>query len=352
MTSIPAAAIVVGVDGSRASLHALDWAAREAAARHRPLRIVHAFQWPLTNELMGPPAVGPPDAGLQHAAERVLAAAADRARAAAPTLAVSTDLSAEMPAAALIEASHDADLLVVGNRGLGGFTGLLLGSVGVQTAAHAACPVIVIRDNDSHSDDGHGRTGAGPAAGQIVVGVDDSDLSSLAVDFAFTHAALHGMGVVAVHASPRTPFAAPGGSRDAGSDARHEILARILAEALAGYRDKYPDVPVQERLVHGRPAAALVAESAGAALTVLGSRGRGGFTGLLLGSTSQSVLHHASSPVAIVRAHPARRGGTGVTPTNPARQSGSDTVDLTPVAAAERSPAETSPTSSAIWRHK
>src|SRR4051794_17124220 len=113
MINNPAAAIVVGIDGSPASLLALDWATREAAARHRPLRIVHAFQWPLTNELMGPPAAGPPDAGLQHAAERVLSAAADQARAAAPTLKVSTDLPADEPAAALIAASHDADLLVV-----------------------------------------------------------------------------------------------------------------------------------------------------------------------------------------------------------------------------------------------
>ncbi|MBQ0994711.1 universal stress protein, partial [Micromonospora sp. H61] len=133
MTSGLAAAIVVGVDGSPPSLHALDWATREAVARHRPLRIVHAFQWPLINELMGPPAVGPPDAGLQHAAEQILSAAADRARAAAPTLQVSTDLPADVPAAALIDASHDVDLVVVGHRGLGGFTGLLLGSVGVQT---------------------------------------------------------------------------------------------------------------------------------------------------------------------------------------------------------------------------
>jgi nucleotide-binding universal stress UspA family protein len=278
MTGNPTAAIVVGIDGSAPSLHALDWATREAVARHRPLRIVHAFQWPLTNELMGLPAVGPPDAGLQHAAERVLSAAAERARAATPTLAISTDLLADMPAAALIDASHDADLLVVGHRGLGGFTGLLLGSVGVQTATHAACPVIVIRD----SDDGYG--GAGPAVGQVVVGVDDSDLASVAVDFAFAHAALHGLGVVAVHAYQRPPVPPPDASWVA-----------------AGYRDKYPDVPVQEKLVHGRPAAVLVAESAGAALTVVGSRGRGGFTGLLLGSTSQSVLHHATGPVAIVR---------------------------------------------------
>jgi nucleotide-binding universal stress UspA family protein len=226
MTSNPAAAIVVGVDGSPPSLRALDWAARGAVARHRPLRIVHAFQWPLTNELMGPPAVGPPDAGPQHAAERVLSAAADRARAAAPTLAVSTELPADLPAAALIAASQDADLLVVGNRGHGGFTGLLLGSVGVQTAAHAACPIIVIRDSDS--DDGHGPTGAGPAAGQVVVGVDDSDLSRLAVDFAFAHAALHGIGVVAVHAYQRAPIPAPGASRVAAADPRHEVRARML----------------------------------------------------------------------------------------------------------------------------
>ncbi|RSM73791.1 universal stress protein UspA [Actinoplanes sp. ATCC 53533] len=329
MTSEPAAAIVVGIDGSPPSLHALDWAVREAVTRRRPLRIVHAFQWPLTNELMGPPAVGPPDAGLQHAAEQVLSAAADRAQAAAPTLRISTDLPADVPASALIDASHNADLVVVGHRGLGGFTGLLVGSVGVQTAAHAACPVVVIRDNDT----GHGRTG--PGAGQVVVGVDDSDPSGLAVDFAFTHAARHGIGVVAIHAH-RTAAAAPDASRVAASDARHEGPAHMLTEVLAGYRAKYPDVPVQGKLVRGRPAAVLVAESAGAALTVVGSRGRGGFTGLLLGSTSQGVLHHASSPVAIVRARQSHRRGA----TTRARRNAPDTGDLTAVTAPTGEPAE------------
>ncbi|MEU8606523.1 universal stress protein, partial [Actinoplanes sp. NPDC048791] len=224
-----------GVDGSPPSLHALDWATRVAIARHRPLRIVHAFQWPLTNELMGPPAVGPPDAGLQHTAEQVLAAAADRARAAAPPLQVSTDLPADVPAAALIDASHDADLLVVGHPGLGGFTGLLLGSVGVQTAAHAACPVIVVRDSDS--DAGRSPGTADPARGQVVVGVDDSAVSSLAVDFAFAHAALHGTAVLAVHAH-RAAAAAPGTSQVAASDGRHDGPARMLTDALAGYRAK------------------------------------------------------------------------------------------------------------------
>jgi nucleotide-binding universal stress UspA family protein len=304
----PAAAIVVGVDGSPASVHAVDWATREALSQNCPLRIVHAFLWPLYNVPLGPPPFGPPDAGFEHFAERILAHAADRARRAAPGLDVSTSLPVRAPAAALIEASHDAALVVVGHRGLGGFAGLLLGSVGVQTAAHAACPVVVVRGSypGETSDNGRGRPGP---AGHVVVGVDGSDLSSLAVDFAFAHAALHGLGVVAVHAYRGPTVTAPDQPRIAAYDIDdlQEDHTRLLADALAGYRDKYPDVPVQEKIVPGRSAAALVAESNSAALTVVGSRGRGGFSGLLLGSTSQSALHHACSPIAIVRAHSSDR---------------------------------------------
>jgi nucleotide-binding universal stress UspA family protein len=295
MTTAPRTAIVVGVDGSPHSLHALDWATREAAARSCPLRIVHAFLWPLFNLPLGPPDLGPPDAGLQNAAERVLSTAADRARQIAPAVDVSTDLPVGTPAAVLVEASRDAGLVVVGHRGLGGFTGLLVGSVGVQTAAYAACPVIVVRDPEPGEP--------GPAAGQVVVGVDGSCLSSLAIDFAFTYAALHRLGVVAVHAYQSPTFAIATDPRLAKYDFdEHDDHTRLLAEALGGYGDKYPEVPVQQHVVQGRPAAVLVAESAGAALTVVGSRGRGGFTGLSLGSTSQSLLHHATGSVAIVRA--------------------------------------------------
>jgi acyl-CoA dehydrogenase family protein 9 len=297
------APIVVGVDGSPHSLRALDWAAQEAAARQCPLRIVHAFLWPLYNVPLGPIAGGPADTGLQHAAERILSDAAERARRAAPALEVGTDLPVCAPAAALIDASHDAALVVVGHRGLGGFTGLLVGSVGVQTAAHAACPVIVVRDREPAGDLGD----SGSTAGHVVVGVDGSDTSSLAVDFAFAHAALHRLGVVVVHVYQLLAFDAPSDPRIATylDDLRDEST-RLLVDALAGCRDKYPQVPVREKVVHGAPADVLVAESAGAALTVVGSRGRGGLTGLLLGSTSQSVLHHAPGPVAIVRAHRSR----------------------------------------------
>jgi nucleotide-binding universal stress UspA family protein len=194
---------------------------------------------------LGPPALGPPDAGLQHAAEQILFTAADRARRAAPALDIRTDLPVGAPAAALIEASRDAALLVVGHRGLGGFTGLLVGSVGVQAAAHAVCPVIVVRDNDG--------VDPGPAIGQVVVGVDGSELSSLAIDFAFTHAARRDLGVTAVHVyqSPAIPAAAePRLVVYDGDDSRHDLL---LSEALAGYSDKYPDVPVLRKVVPGLP---------------------------------------------------------------------------------------------------
>ncbi|GAA2691339.1 universal stress protein [Nonomuraea recticatena] len=326
MITNPAAVIVVGVDGSPQSLSAVDWAAREAAARQCRLRIVHAFLWPIMGVPLGPPVMGPADAGLQQAAEKLLRTAVDRARQAAPTLDVSTDLPVCAPSAALIDASREAVLVVVGHRGLGGFTGLLVGSVGVQTAAHAACPVVVVRDSPSGDHDE-----ADPATGQVVVGVDDSDLSDLAVDFAFAHAARHGLGVVAVHAYQWR----------IGSYYEHLYQSpnRLLAEAVARHREQYPEVPVQQKAVRGESAAVLVAESAGAALTVVGSRGRGGFTGLLLGSTSQRVLHHATGTVAIVRAQAAHGGGT-----TPPGQGVSEAPEAAQVATKRTAPAALQPT--------
>jgi nucleotide-binding universal stress UspA family protein len=160
MTTNPAPA-VVGVDGSPESLTAVDWAAREAVARQCPLRIVHASPRPPLDVPVRPPAAGPPDPSRQHDAEQVLAAAADRARrATAATLDISTHLSANAPAAALVEVSQHAALVVVGHRGLGRFTGLLLGSVAAQTAEHALCPVVVVRDNETGE--------AGPDVGRVV----------------------------------------------------------------------------------------------------------------------------------------------------------------------------------------
>jgi nucleotide-binding universal stress UspA family protein len=196
-------------------------------------------------------------------------------------------------------------MVVVGHRGLGEFTGLLLGFVGAQTAAHAASPVIVVRTNAV--DRSPGSDEAGQGAGQVVVGVDGSDLSRLAVDYAFTHAALHGAGVLAVNVFTPPVIAAPGQAWPVADDA--SVLpdqTRLLSEALAGYGATHPDVPVRHKVVIGEPAEVLVAESAGAALTVLSSRCQSGSIDRLLGSTSQAVLHHATGPVALIRAYPTR----------------------------------------------
>lgn len=196
-----------------------------------------------------------------------------------------------------MEASRAAALVVVGHRGRGRFTGLLLGSVAAQTAEHAGCPVVVVRDDETRE--------VVPAIGRIVVGVDGSDQSRLAVDFAFTHAALHHVEILAVHVYQLTAFAPSADPRiPSYTDVIRDEATRLLADALAGDGDRYPDVPMRRKVLHGATADVLVAESADAVLTVVGSRGRGGFTGLLLGSTSQRLLHHASGPVAIVRAYP------------------------------------------------
>lgn len=139
-------AVVVGVDGSPDSLSAVEWAAADAMRRQRPLRIVHAFLWPVVYAPMPVP-VPPPlyEETMREAAEQILDEAVTRARALAPTLDISTDMPVQQATAALIAASRHAATVVVGNRGLGGFTGLLLGSVSQAVIHHAACPVAVVR---------------------------------------------------------------------------------------------------------------------------------------------------------------------------------------------------------------
>jgi nucleotide-binding universal stress UspA family protein len=181
---------------------------------------------------------------------------------------------------------------VIGDRGLGGVTGLLVGSVATALAAHAESPVVVVRANgiDELPD---------PSA-PIVVGVDGSPVSEAALAFAYEAAAARGVPLVAVHTWWDVfvdPAVAPLLDWDAiASDER-----QVLAERLAGWSEKYPDVSVQPVILRDRPAHALVEQSRRAQLVVIGSRGRGGFTGLLLGLVSHAVLHRAPCPVAIIR---------------------------------------------------
>jgi nucleotide-binding universal stress UspA family protein len=187
-------------------------------------------------------------------------------------------------------------MLVMGSRGLGGFRGLLLGSVSTQVAAHSDCPVVVIRED---------VTGNGP---RVVVGIDGSPESEAAVGFAFDMASRHGWSVLALHAwdipsydlivLPNTPIPVP-----LSEVADDEV--RLAAETLAGFQADYPDVTVEQRLVRAAPVQALLDASGEAAMVVVGTRGHGQIVGALLGSVSNGVLHRSQIPVAVVPHVPA-----------------------------------------------
>ncbi|GIJ27078.1 universal stress protein [Micromonospora qiuiae] len=290
MTSDTAAPVVVGVDGSEIALQAVRAAAREAANRHRPLRIVHAFIWPLMRVPLGPAPGAPAGAGLRNQAQRYVDEAVAEAGEATPEVAVEGAVVEGAASGVLLAESRAAALVVLGSRGLGGFAGLLLGSAAVQVSAHADCPVLVVR-------------GEPPTNGPVVVGVDGSELSRQAVGFAFEEAARRDTELIAVHAWLYPTPAGPGDILPLvyDLDAFQEQEERVLAESVAEWSGRYPEVTVQQRLVRGSPGRALVEQSRTAQLVVVGARGRGPLGGLLLGSVSHAVLHHAESPVAIVR---------------------------------------------------
>ncbi|MFU8874073.1 universal stress protein [Micromonospora sp. SL4-19] len=290
MTDRSGAPVVVGVDGSASALDAVRVAAREAAIRHRPLRVVYAFQWPLLGTPLGPMSAALPDAELRHEAGKLVAEAVDEARKLDSELPVSGGVVDGAAVPVLLRESRDAALLVLGHRGLGGFAELLVGSTAVQLSARADCPVLVVR-------------GEPRADGPVVVGVDGSALSREAVGFAFAEAAQRGTTLVVVHAWRYPTPILPGEIVPLVYDPE-ELRAeeeRVLAETVAGWSERYPEVPVRRKLVAGTPAPALVAESTSAQLTVVGAHGHGSLGGLLLGSVSHALLHHAHSPLAIVR---------------------------------------------------
>ncbi|WP_320783267.1 universal stress protein [Streptomyces sp. CRN 30] len=285
--------VVVGVDGSASGLAAVEVAALEARSRRAALRVVHAFLWPAMHAPLGPSPLGPPEGGLRNMVERLVKEAVERARATAPGTEVEHAVLTGEPLTVLEAQSRTAELVVVGSRGTGGFVGLLVGSTAVHLAAHGRCPVLVVRERP--------HTG-----GPVVLGVDGSAAGERAVDFAFAEAALRNAPLVALHAwtTWNAPMPAPQDASMPYANARQALPEgeeRLLAEALTGRQDRYPGVPVERRVVHGRTREALIEASRSAQLLVVGGRGRGGFAGLLLGSVSQALLHHAHCPVAVVR---------------------------------------------------
>jgi nucleotide-binding universal stress UspA family protein len=220
---------------------------------------------------------------------------ASRVRAAQPELQVSTRLDYEPASVALIEESARADTVVLGKRGVGGFIGLLLGSTTLHTAGHAHCTVVVVP----------APSGIAAAPSGVVLGVDGSSLSDAAIDYAFRAAADADETLVAVHAwrmadtSGHAALSRLLADRDV---MMREEQAR-LAESMAGWAEKYPDVRVERRVIGQHPVQALVEAAHVARLVVVGSRGPGTVRSALLGSVSHGVMHHATCPVAVVRPH-------------------------------------------------
>lgn len=282
----PAHPIIVGVDASADSDRGVAWATHEAKVQGVPLRLVHARP-PVHTDV---PLTESDERALWESAKRLV----DKARASVdPAIGVSvtSDVVDGLPARVLIEASRDAELVVLGARGHHALSGLLLGSVSQQVCAHAHCPVVVVREP------------ADPREHRIVVGVDGSAGSELALGYAVRLAAREKAPLTAVygwrdHDSLTT---GPGSPTWMYTAERISAGERLLERALEPWARKYPDVEVTREAIPVAPARVLADASEHAAILVVGTRGRGGFAGLLLGSVSRSVLHHARCPVAVVR---------------------------------------------------
>ncbi|GAA2365218.1 MULTISPECIES: universal stress protein [Gordonia] len=284
--------ILVGVDGSPESTNAVRWAAAAAALEDLDLKIVAAYS--STTSDYAPGLVIPQDVidAIRSEATGFVQEAAATAREVAPDVKLNGSIVEGDAARVLLELGGQAQITVLGTRGLSSVKGLFLGSVSTSVAAHSKGRVVIVP--------GGALGGDGP----VVVGVDDSKISDPAVAEAYRQADLRKKKLVAVHTwTPLDADALHGfGLDEQEIDEMSQQAVEAVAERMAGYGQDYPDVEVERVVVPEEPAKAIL-DAAGdkASLIVMGSRGRGGFTGLLLGSRSQKVLHHAQVPVMIVR---------------------------------------------------
>ncbi|MFB4298577.1 universal stress protein [Actinomadura sp. NTSP31] len=278
--------IIVGADGSAPSMRAVEWAADEAARHRRDLHIVHAVEkWAFDVPLSAAPGeIG----SLSRTGRQILDAAEHVARDRRPKVHVSTEPAAAGTVRALAERSERAFELVVGHRGLGGFAGLVLGSVGLGAVRHAACPVVVVRGED---DSGRGGVAVG-------IGLGDDSAS---LEYAFRAAEARGVPLSVVHAWP-FPEALDGPGAAASVERAEERARWRVVEAHAPLRKSHPGVDVDEMIVQDNPAAALMATSRMVDLVVVGTHPREGLAVPHSRAVTHALVHHAHCPVAVVPA--------------------------------------------------
>jgi nucleotide-binding universal stress UspA family protein len=278
--------VVVGIDETPESQLALRWAVAAAEARGLAVRVVRAYlnqasQWPATGAEGY--VITPPVDGFQAELDAAVAYVRERLGYGAG----SGWLAYESPAEAILTEAADAEFVVLGSRIHHRLQAAVLGSVVTSVTARATCPVVVVKG------EAHG--------GPIVVGTDGSEDSEEALLFAFEEAARSHAPLSVVYCWQ------PSDRHDRAVEDTEALLRNWLAETLEPLRAKFPTVAVRAEVAEGRPATTLTERSSGASLAVVGSRGRGGVRGLLLGSVSQSLLHNAACPVAVVRHRKERR---------------------------------------------
>jgi len=288
--------ILVGVDGSSCSRVALRWAADEAVARNVPLTLVHVLNTPEGSWSSWGLSTSPFPADFdQKRKEQALQVMDDAVKAIehaaehSGALTINTELLFSPVVPTLIDLADEAQMIVVGSHGRNAVQRGLLGSVSTGLIHYARCPVAVIHDTGDEPV---------PAPGPVVVGIDGSPASELATAIAFEEASWRGVYLVALHVwsdadGPQLP------DRD-WSDLQSAAM-ETLAERLAGWQERYPDVSVRPNIALSNPARRLINRAEGAQLVVVGSRGRGGFPAMLLGSVSSTVVHAVRTPVIVAR---------------------------------------------------
>jgi nucleotide-binding universal stress UspA family protein len=293
--------VIVGVDGSAESLAAAEWAAREAVRRDRPLRLVHAWNWH-PRQQDGEVAT----AAQRHLGRRALRQAEDRIRRTCPGVRIEEEQVEGPATAALLKAAGQAELMVLGSRGLSGFTGFLVGSVALGVVARAPRPVVLVRAGeeaaDEHLPDDLGDPSTRTGYRDVVLGIDVAQPCDEVIEFAFEEARQRRARLKVVHAwqQPSALGLGPGDLALVGDPERAEEWLGFLTAVLQVWRDKYPGVEVAETVTEGRPQSALLRAASGAGLLVVGRRIVDRPAGPRTGPVAHAAIHHVGCPVAVV----------------------------------------------------